>query len=108
MSELVPHKDWVHILKFKFSQHRAITVTQPTCIYSSLCLAVLSLQLYLGNWATCPAHIVEAIGLGGGTGLLSGQSSHPSHSRVRRVLIGLLIPQNKGSKAKGLRGQRGL
>lgn len=36
VSELVHQAAWVHNLKFNFSQHRAITVTQPTYICSSL------------------------------------------------------------------------
>lgn len=37
MSELVHLAAWVHVLKFRFRQHRAITVTQAASIYSSLC-----------------------------------------------------------------------
>lgn len=37
VSELVHQAAWVHVLKFKFRQHRAITITQAASIYPSLC-----------------------------------------------------------------------
>lgn len=35
VSELVHQAAWVHVLKFKFRQHRAIAVTQAASIYTS-------------------------------------------------------------------------
>lgn len=43
MDELVDQPAWVHILEFKFSQHRAITVTQLSYVHSTSLLAVSSL-----------------------------------------------------------------
>lgn len=63
--------------------------------------------LHLGSWAACPALItwLSWPGLGAAA---ECTVPHPSHSGVRTVFTGLLIPQNKGSKAKGLRGARWL
>lgn len=89
-----------------FGQHRAITVTQPICTTLAAVLAVfkptLSFTLAIGQPALPSQCGSLAWGWGGPA---EGRAPHPSPSRARTIFTGFLIPQNKGSKAKGLGGQ---
>lgn len=99
-SSLSPHPD-IHV-RLAQSHH-----CPPTPIYIVLAsVLVVSSWLSASSWQL-GSLTVWAIALGEGVGLLRGQSCNPAIAG-EIVSIELLIPQNKGPKAKGLRGQWGL